>query len=308
MSWHPSASIETLTYRASVYAAIRHYFQNSDCLEVETPIWSSAAVTDPWLDSFRSESGFLHTSPEYFMKRLLAAGSADIYQICKVFRRSEQGSRHNPEFSMLEWYRVGFSYEQLMQEIVELIKMLASKQIEVISKTYEQWFLDIVGLNPFTQKSEIVKKAVEVAGFEFEDSETALDILVSHVIEKEMPKDALCLMTHYPEDQAALAEKMELNGHKVAQRFELYWHGFELANGYYELTDAVEQKKRMLADIQKRKEVNKEPVPLDQNFIDALTAGLPKCAGVALGLDRLIMALSQEKDITKTMSFDVSRS
>jgi lysyl-tRNA synthetase class 2 len=314
VNWQPSASLEVLKQRARMLQKLRAFFSVRDVLEVETPMMSRAGTTDPNIDSFRVSDpgfnwqGYLHTSPEFSMKRLLAAGSGSIYQVCKVFRRGEQGKQHNPEFTMLEWYRVGFDHYQLMQEVDDLVRDLLNESLELQetqSFSYQQLFEQQLGLNPHTSTVEQLKLSAaehncpEVIGLD-EDKNAWLDILMTHVIEPAMPKNCPVFIYNFPTLQASLAR---IQGN-VAERFELYINGMELANGFHELTEAKEQRQRFERDNQQRQQRGKQPVSIDENFLIALEqGGLPGCAGVALGLDRLMMLISGASQIDDIVSF-----
>ena len=312
-NWQPSASLEILKQRARMLQKLRAFFSVRDVLEVETPMLSQAGTTDPNIESFQTTDpdlkwqGYLHTSPEFPMKRLLAAGSGSIFQVCKVFRRGEQGKQHNPEFTMLEWYRVGFDHHQLMQEVDELVRDLLSGSVELgetQSFTYRQIFDQQLNLNPHTASVEQLKTAAaehncpEVIGIE-DKKDAWLDILMTHVIEPAMPKDCLVFIYDFPVSQASLSR---ING-DVAERFELYINGMELANGFHELTDANEQRQRFENDNKQRLRDAKQAVTMDDNLLVAIDGGLPDCAGVALGLDRLLMLMTGEKRLEKVVNF-----
>ena len=319
--WQPSASIEHLQKRAETVRFIRDFFYAREVLEVETPLMSSCAVSDPFIDSIEveytsfpadsdSEQFYLQTSPEYAMKRLLAAGSGPIYQLAKAFRNGELGRRHNPEFTMLEWYRPGFDDSALMDEIEALISPLLSLSgIERI--TYTELFQRHLGID--IEQMSAADLALETKNhvdiqLQDDDRDTWLNLLMSHVIEPQLTSVPALFVTEYPASQAALA-RVRLNDQQVpvAARFELFVRGVELANGYHELTDAAEQKKRLEADQAKRKEMALPERPLDYRLVDALSAGLPDCAGVALGVDRLLMLMLESESIADVISFDLPR-
>jgi len=284
MSWQPQATKKTLEARANLNALIRRFFQERNVLEVETPIVNQYAVTDLNIDSIVTENNhFLHTSPEYAMKRLLAFHNCDIYQLCKVFRAEEQGACHRNEFSMLEWYRIDWSYKELMQEVSMLIDTLlpenASREVSYIS--YQDIFkkyIDIdIGsatqsdyLQVFADHSINLNAALTILQYQ----ELALD----QVIIPKLEKQQMTFVYDYPVEQAALAR---INADGYAERFELYFGGLELANGFQELTNAQEQLSRFEEDNRKRLLANKKAIQIDKKFIAALEAGLPKSAGVA---------------------------
>lgn len=298
---------------------IRAFFTARNVLEVDTPILSGAAVTDVNLNSFstryRQQDLYLHTSPEFFMKRLLAAGSGDIYQICKVFRDDEQGKNHSPEFSMLEWYRQGFDHHQLMAEMEQLFNHLQRRfvldaGINTADKTsYQQAFIQALGIDPLTAavadyESLASKHNIEIPIGMEADKDMWLDWLMVAAVAPSFAKDRLTFIYDYPVSQAALACVSNTDP-RVAHRFEMYFGELELANGFYELTDADEQRKRFMQDNRQRQARNLPVMPVDENFLAALAHGLPSCAGVALGLDRLQMILSAKNNINDVLSFKI---
>jgi lysyl-tRNA synthetase class 2 len=310
MSWQPSASIDSLKARAQLNAYIRTFFLQRDVMEVETPILSQANVSDANLKSVVAyccgQTRYLHTSPEYPMKRLLAAGSGDIYQICKTFRDEEQGSRHNPEFTMLEYYRLGFDLKTLMDEVAQLVGDYLNIQIR-IDLDYQQAMIKYAELDPFKISDDELRQTVtQYVGDDLELSrDECLDLVMSYMVEPRLANNSLTFIYHYPASQAALAKtSQDYQGNKIAKRFELYVNGLELANGYHELTDVVEQKKRFDYEQQKS---NGESVMQDQFFLQALESGLPECAGVALGLDRILMLKQTTLKISDVMSFCFSK-
>lgn len=328
--WRPSAELNVIRLRAAMNRQIRDFFFRRDVLEVETPVLSQAGTSDPFIDSFSLNSDtqkyYLHTSPELPMKRLLAAQSGAIFQIAKVFRDGELGAKHNPEFSLLEWYRPGFDLTQLMHEVGELVAELLTRQadkpnqlsepqpIEFIS--YQGCFEKILHINPHrTHKAELFTVAEKHNLHQVLDRDDEidrwLDLLMSHIIEpylggsREQP--SLCFVYDYPATQAALARiENNASGQPVAKRFELYIAGMELANGFYELADAKVQRERFEADNRHRIQMGKSPIPIDEHFIQALQAGLPDCSGVALGLDRLLMLLTGKQSIAEVLCFPIS--
>lgn len=314
-NWKPTASIETLKARAEIMAQVRQFFSERDILEVETPLLSQYSVTDRYMKSFAvkdfmGEEGYLQTSPEYAMKRLLAAGSGSIYQICKAFRQDELGRRHNPEFTMLEWYVEGFDHHQLMEQLFELLGTLSSSPLKKVSLTYQSAFERYLNINLFTiSDAELQALSEQLLGDLPQDLERDdhLALLFEDRIEQELGKgDEVCFVHGYPVSQAALA-RVDENNPDTACRFEVYWHGVELANGFYELADVAEQRRRFEADNTWRKENGLPQMPIDEHFMAALDVGLPECAGVALGLDRLIMILLELSDLTEVIAFPANR-
>ena len=316
MAWRPSADSGRLRARAELLAAIRTFFRERGVLEVETPLLCSTGVTDPAIEPLLVERGasvarprYLQTSPEYAMKRLLAAGSGPVFQITKAFRDGEAGSRHNPEFTLLEWYRPGYDHHRLMAEVAALIcHCLGDRPEQRI--TYRQLFLDCLGLDPFTASVEelqaFARARIEVGALAG-DRDFWLDLLLSHLIEPQLSRRGICFVYDYPASQAALARIVESGGVAVGQRFELYVDGMELANGYHELTDAAEQRRRFDRDNARRREHGLPERPLDENLLAALVHGLPGCSGVALGVDRLLMLATGATDIRDVLAFDWSR-
>lgn len=315
--WQPSASIEALRRRAAVIEQIRAFFALKGVLEVDTPVLSSAAVSDPHLFPFatafipdgggESTWHYLHTSPEYPMKRLLAADSGAIWQLCKVFRNGESGGRHNPEFSMLEWYRPGFDHHRLMDEVGELVcTVLDCAPPRRI--TYAHLFADVLGLDIHHSSDEQLASVARArTGFAGELSRDGwLELLFSHCLEPQLLEPTLVYA--FPASQAALAQVVDGDDTMPsAARFELFVRGMELANGYFELTDPEEQSRRFKADQQQRQSLGRPVLPVDELLVDALHAGLPSCAGVALGVDRLVMLALGAERIEEVIAFGFDR-
>jgi lysyl-tRNA synthetase class 2 len=310
--WRPAASIPRLKARAGLLQDIRAYFSERNVLEVETPLISMAGNTDPEIQPIRTDTGgYLRTSPEFPLKRLLAAGSGDIFELGRVFRAGESGRFHNPEFTMLEWYRTGFSYHQLMEEVADLVRFCGRGKFDQWpqqSLNYRQLFLDHLGLDPFTADSRELSAAALKHGIT--DIELGrrqwLDLLISLVIQPSLPEKGLTFVYDFPAEQAALA-RIRPETPPLAERFELYLGRTELANGYQELTDASEQRQRFDTENAQR-EKRAEPVcEVDHHLIAALEHGLPECAGVALGVDRLLMNLCDAATISEVTAFPISR-
>ena len=299
--WRPGADPAALVARAEMLRAIRAFFADQNVLEVDTPALSAAAATDPQVESFHLQPGhnlperFLHTSPEFPMKRLLAAGSGDIYQVCKVFRQGEQGPRHNPEFTLLEWYRIGFDHQDLMQDVLRFISAVAPHLTEAPPAflSYRALFDEIASVGIDATLHELERQAVATglsvpAGLDSVDQ--WLDWFMVTVVEPAMPRDRLVFVYDYPASQASLARiRIDQQG-SVAERFEVYYNGVELGNGFHELADSDEQGRRFADDLSARSDSGLRQVPVDQHLLDALSSGLPDCAGVAIGIDRLLMA------------------
>ena len=311
-SWQPTASLDIIRKRAALLWQIRDFMDRHDILEVDTPILSHFAVTDPYIQSLKTNHVFeqdtalyMHTSPEYCMKRLLAADSGSIYQISHVFRDEESGKRHRTEFSMLEWYRVGFDYKRLMDDVTELLSEVGLTKPDKM--TYAEAFMQTVNLNPHTAELNQLQEIGGQHGWgsDSEDRHALLDYIFSEVVMKNINNGQPLFIYDYPECMAALAT---INDAKppVAERFELFINGMEIANGFNELCDANEQKHRFEKELKERKEKGLASVPIDSHFISALQAGLPKSAGVALGIDRLLMALCGKDDIKDVMTFSLN--
>lgn len=306
MSWQPSASIENIKARAVMLCGIRRFFAERQVLEVETPLVCESTVTDPYIESLRLESkNYLQTSPEYPMKRLLAAGVGDCYQICKAFREDESGQRHNPEFTLLEWYRVGFTLNDLMADVADLVGLfLPTKGVQKL--TYQAAFEEILGFDPLTISLDDVRAcAHKHINLEMPDGsiDDWLNALMSHLIEPTLGTDHPVFIYQYPPSQAALAKLTEnTKGQSVAARFELYYQGIELANGFDELTDQFTQANRFAQDNQERSARKQQSIPIDQDFLACLP-NLPDCSGVALGLDRLLMLSTGSSSIQDVLGF-----
>ena len=323
MSWQPSMNWHNAKQRANVLSLIRTFFLARDVIEVETPLLSSATITDQHLDPFITQFNYsadshcsegtllyAQTSPEFAMKRLLASGYGSCYQICKALRHEQQGRYHNPEFTMLEWYRLGYNHFELMDEVEELLQLILScPKPEKIS--YQKLFISKVDVDPLnTSRSgliNVIKHSGKLSDWlEREESiDTLLQFIMAELIEPNIGIHAPCFVYDFPASQASLA-KISTKDPRVAERFECYFKGIELANGFHELTDAEQQKQRFINDNEIRQQLDMEKRAIDERFISALEYGLPACSGVALGIDRLIMlALSVEK-IDDIITFPVS--
>jgi lysyl-tRNA synthetase class 2 len=319
-NWRPSASIAVLKQRALILQKIRHFFAERDVFEVDTPALSHATVTDQHLHSFCTQFShpyspqpstlYLQTSPEFAMKRLLCAGSGAIYQICKSFRNEEAGCFHNPEFTMLEWYRPGYDHLQLMTEIDELIQMVvgcnAAERV-----TYQNIFKKYLGCCPLTTTLNDIKALAVQYGYDElaateNDKDVLLMLLFSQHVEPHIGQECPCFVMDFPASQAALANISPTNP-LIAERFELYFKGIELANGFHELTDGPEQLRRFEQDNVRRQNTGLNVMPIDNNFITAINFGLPACAGVALGVDRLLMLTLGYSEINQVIAFENSR-
>lgn len=315
-NWQPSAEINTLLARSKFIKEIRKFFYERGILEVETPVLSQYAVTDVHLSVFetnflapfsvQSKPLFLTTSPEYHMKRLLAAGSGPIFQLCKVFRNEESGRKHNPEFTMLEWYRPHFDMMRLINEVDDLLQQLLDcPPTEAV--TYQFIFKQHVGLDPLTDSTALLAKKAEKAGLQDATDmprDTLLQFLFSEIVEPQIGQEQPTAVYYFPASQAALAQ-ISSEDHRVAERFEFYYKNLELANGFNELTDGKLQLERFNEDNQQRETLGLPLRPIDGRFISALHAGLMPCAGVAIGVDRLLMIALNKSEISDVISFSI---
>lgn len=312
--WQPTATLETLRFRAELLSGIRDFFKGRDVMEVDVPVMAETAVTDVHIDCIQAQvSGdiqYLQSSPEYFMKRLLASGAGSIYSLGKAFRDGELGRRHHPEFTLLEWYRLDWDEYQLMDEVAILIRKLGLECQSQVMK-YADIFEQVTGLNPHQAPlADIQQSASDIAGRDFsaESRSTCLDVIFSFAVEPELPS-GLVFIHDYPVCQSALARLgKDHQGNTIARRFEAFLNGMELANGYYELIDAIEQKSRFDADVALRQAADKQVIPLDHNLLAAMASGLPSCAGVALGVDRLLMQMLNIDQISQVMPFGQAES
>ena len=314
--WQPSASIKNLLTRAKLIEEIRRFFTDRGLLEVETPVLSEFGVTDVHLATFstefispfgeQSKTLWLSTSPEYHMKRLLAAGSGPIFQIGKVFRNEEAGNRHNPEFTMLEWYRPHFDMYRLINEVDDLLQQILECP-PAESMSYQFAFQQYVGLDPLSADlSELAEKAKkhQLIGAENENRDTLLQFLFSTVVEPQIGQEAPVGVYHFPASQAALAQ-ISSEDLRVAERFEFYYKGLELANGFHELSDAREQLRRFQQDNLQREKMGLPARAIDTRLLAALQAGIPNCSGVALGVDRVLMIAMGTESIKDVISFAI---
>jgi elongation factor P--(R)-beta-lysine ligase len=316
VSWRPTAALAALRQRATMLKAARAFFEDRGVLEVETPILSAAAVSDPQIESLATQiaglagSRYLCPSPEYAMKRLLAAGSGDIYQICKVFRDAERGRWHNPEFTMIEWYRLGLDDAALMNEVEALIgELLAPARTLGAAErlSYSDALRRHAGVDAFDSSEDELLDAARRHGIHCDgllDRDAKLDLLMALVVGPRLGRDNPCFVCDYPASQAALA-RLKPGLPRVAARFELYLDGLELANGFHELAQPDEQRARFTQDLALRRARGQVQAPLDENFLAALMSGLPDCAGVALGFDRLIAIASGADNLAGAMAFSI---
>ena len=313
--WQPSASLATLEQRARMLARVREHFSGTGALEVETPTLSTAAVTDVHLASIRAEAcgsaRYLHTSPEYAMKRLLAAYGRDMWQGVRVYRDGESGRWHNPEFTMIEWYRVGIDERALMHEVETLIMAVvepyrvlqAAERLAYADAMQRYAQIDAFASSIDELRARLLQADIEVPASLAEDRDGHLDLLMATLVGPQLGRDRVTFVHDYPAAQAALAR---VDG-KVAARFEAYLDGVELANGFHELSDAHEQRGRFERDLQTRAAAGLTTPPMDERFLAALNHGLPDCAGVALGFDRLVMCALGAKHIDEVLAFPFTR-
>jgi lysyl-tRNA synthetase class 2 len=315
VSWRPTASLDALQRRAAMLAAAREFFANRGVLEVETPVLSAAAVSDPQIESLATQvagmaaRAYLCTSPEYAMKRLLAAGSGDIYQICKVFRDAERGRWHNPEFTLIEWYRLKFDDAALMTEVETLIGcLLAPRRLEAAERlSYSAALQRHAGVDAHGASDGDLTEAARRHGIVCHaelDRDAKLDLLMGLVVGPRLGVERPCFICDYPASQAALA-RLKPGLPPVAARFELYLNGVELANGFHELVNAGEQRARFDQDLTLRRARGQVQPPVDEHLLAALAAGVPDCAGVALGFDRLVAVALGAPRLADAMAFTI---
>ena len=300
--WQPSAPIENLKLRSEILWQVREFFRHRGIYEVQTPVVGSNTVTDPNIESVRLANGyFLQTSPEYFLKRLLAAGMPSCYQLGPVFREGEAGRWHNPEFTMLEWYRLGFSSSELRQEVKELVELILGP-CDVPERSFRDFLFNEFQLDCFDSPDEDLLQAARNNGYTNKfRREEVLDFLYSTVLEKN--GDSRFFVLDFPAEACALAEVREQNGHQVADRFELIIEGLEIANGYNELRDPIELERRMEQDRSMRRLLHRTDVEIDHRLLEAMEAGFPPCAGVAVGLDRLVALVAGVDSIQNVLTF-----
>lgn len=319
--WQPTATLDVLRLRARFNRLVREFFHARDVLEVETPAMSLAGNTEPNIASFllafsgRTDGAprtrWLRTSPEFALKRLLAAGVGDCYELGRVFRNGEAGGRHNPEFTMLEWYRVGWDHLRLLDETVELVRAalaLVGRDAAPVLTTFRDLYWQQLQLDPLTAGIDILRNAlgdvkIDPDGLTRDDW---LDLLMTHRLQPAFAHDRLLAVHDWPASQAALA-RIRDDDPPVAERFELYLGPLELANGYHELCDAAEQRARFERDAVVRAQRGLPAIPMDAALLAALDHGMPPCAGVAVGVDRLLMALTGTEKIADVLAFGFAR-
>ncbi len=316
-SYQPTCTLEVMRARAAMYTQIRQFFAERNVLEVETPVLSQAGVTDVHLASVSAQRHvegklqihYLQTSPEFAMKRLLASGSGPIYQICKVFRDDEHGRKHNSEFTMLEWYRPGFSLLDLMHETTALLNICLAQrfgEMRPVVISYKHAFQDRLDINPLQASVKHLKDTANRLGINLDLSDDRLayiDLLFSHFVEPSLGFDAPVFLTDFPPELASLAKvKTDEDGEQVAARFELYIEGLELANAYDELIDSKVLRERFEADNTERGTLGLPIMPIDENLLSALQY-MPECSGIALGIDRLLMIATRQMRLENVITF-----
>jgi len=317
-TWRPTALLEMLRVRAEILGQIRTFFADREVLEIETPLLAGAPVTDLHLHALScryrgpgADEGrelYFQTSPEFAMKRLLAAGCGPIYQICKAVRNGEAGRMHNPEFTILEWYQPGWDHHRLMDEVDELLQVVLGTP-PGDRLTYAGAFERHAGVDPFSASDEELVSRTETIGVHEPadlERDDLLNLLLTHLVEPKLGRSRPTFVHDYPASQASLARVRP--GHPpVAERFEVFSEGVELANGYHELTDSAEQRRRFEADLAARRRADLPEIPLDERLLAALEHGLPDCAGVALGVDRLVMLAAGTRNIADVLAFPIDR-
>jgi elongation factor P--(R)-beta-lysine ligase len=312
--WRPTATLAALRRRADLLARTREFFAARGVLEVETPLLSAAGVSDPHIESLVTQVAgmrgrvFLSTSPEFPMKRLLAAGSGDIYQLCKAFRDAERGRWHNPEFTLLEWYRAGFDDAAMMAEVEHLVTGLLAPERELPAAehlTYGEALQRHAGVDAHTASERDLTRAATGHGIACKAGlgrDAMLDLLMGFVVGPRLGRERPCFVRDYPASQASLA-RLKPGLPPVAARFELYLDGIELANGFHELADAGEQRGRFAQDLAVRRERGQSQPPMDERLLAALGAGIPDCSGVALGFDRVVAIALEATRLSQAMAF-----
>ncbi|HLG52765.1 MAG TPA: EF-P lysine aminoacylase EpmA [Steroidobacteraceae bacterium] len=319
--WRPTSSPETMRRRAAMLERARAYFASEQVIEVQTPLLSASTASEPQIESIaalpaRGRPLYLQTSPEYAMKRLLAAGVGDCYQICPVFRDGESGRLHNPEFTMIEWYRVGYDVAGMQRDVLRLVGAVIGELRTLAPArhvSYREAIAAACGLDCRTASPDEIAALLRTHGVAPAatadwDRDTWLDLLMATVVGPRQGNDAPVFVHDYPAGQAALARlRDDRDGWPVAERFELYIDGIELANGFHELGDAEEQRRRFEQDLATRRRRGQRLTPLDERFLAALEQGLPDCAGVALGFDRLVMVALRLPSIDDAMTFPMDR-
>ena len=304
--------LKILRDRAEMFRKVREFFFSRNVCEVDCPSMNRFASVDVHIDLIRAYGGnppathFLHSSPEYAMKRLLVEGMGDIYQLSHVFRDNEYSMRHNPEFSMVEWYRLNFSFSKMIEETLDFIRLFIGDMPQTIM-SYDQVFKKYADIDyrKITEKkllSYLKEKGIDpyenIGG---EGKDAYLNLIMGVVIEPQLGDKELFVINHFPASQSMLSKTTMQDGVEVAERFEVFYKGYELANGYHELADPAEQRKRLVKANKKREELGKDTLPIDELFLSALEKGLPDCCGVAVGFDRLMMLRHHLDDIADVL-------
>jgi lysyl-tRNA synthetase class 2 len=307
-----SSKLSILRDRSAMLAAARSFFYARGLIEVDCPLITREASVDAHIDLITTNHPnsirYLHSSPEYGMKRLLVDGIGDIFQLAHVFRQEETGAKHNPEFMMAEWYRLGFTFEEMINETIEFMRLFLG-DISSSLLTYQDAFLRYAGIDPFkSNEKELLALLIEQKlplydGIEHENKDNLLNLILAMMIEPHLGENELVALAYYPSTQAALAKTRLRPEGLVAERFEVYFHGIELANGYHELADSKEQRKRLAEANLERQALGKETLPPDEEFLKALERGLPDSCGVAVGVDRLMMLRHNKSEISEIMPF-----
>lgn len=309
-----SRGLGVLRDRAAQFDKVRRFFADRNVLEVDCPSLTTGAPVDLHIDLFKvsdapHHSRYLHSSPEYCMKRLLALGIGDIFQLGHVYRQGEVGKLHNPEFMMAEWYRMGFTFQQMMDETAAFVKLfLGEMPVEVIS--YREAILKYAKID-YVKATDCELLAIlktnrisMYEGIENDGRDALLNLILAELVEPQLGRGAITLLAYYPSSQAALACIVQRQDESVAERFEIYVDGVELANGYHELVDPVEQRERFIQSNQQRIKHGKESLPIDEFFLEALKQGIPDCCGVAVGVDRLMMLRHKASSLSEVIPFD----
>lgn len=301
--------IDKINNRQTLYHLIREFFARRRVLEVETPVLEKAPNPSPYLEPLKCESGeYLQSSPEFYMKRLLAAGSGDIFQICKSFRAKEMGRWHRPEFSILEWYRIGFNLTQLQQELIELLGSVGYSGVKQTAEyTYGELFSRHLSVDPYLANADELRIAAESEGLDIapdiDDRAGWLNLLFSAVIEPKLANEQLVIVRDFPEELSMLSRLEQRGSYRVAARFEVYAKGVELANAFWELRDSAEQAVRFKQDLQQRHLLKlDEQLPWPDEFLN-IVGELPDCAGIAVGLDRLLAVIRGVDSLTDVLLF-----
>lgn len=310
-SMKSSDRISILRDRAEMFQAIRHFFAERGVIETDCPLISSSASVDAHIDlipirDVHNCERYLHSSPEYGMKRLLSEGIGDIYQLAHVFRQGEYGQRHNPEFMMAEWYRLGMPFEEMIEETLDFIRLFVGPLPGAVI-SYREAIKKYTGIDYVNASVEEISELLGdkvYKGAENEGKDALLNILLPLYVEPQLGQGELTALAYYPATQAALAKTQNIDGEAVAERFEVYFKGVELANGYHELADAKEQRQRLIEANQARVKMGKRELPIDERFLKALDKGLPECCGVAVGVDRLMLLRHAKSSLKEVIPFD----